>query len=634
LTIIEILNIIYNSIKKYRRIALLNKKLLFLILVLATGIAMLTADFLILLFFKHSFSFLLPRLGFPGLGFIIIYSVILGRSAQCFSETFFTNLREDEYLDRLKKIGAVPIKMIGLNVILHALFLGIMFFNNKYLNIDPSIQAALYMASVSFGMLVGTFIYVMSDGMVSHTLISRNLAQYPRDLREKRQEIKACIVPLAVTLVSLLFAVAITLLGINLGGGQGSAASTILVPILVFFFCVVALAIVLKKNSGALYTSVIEELENLSSEQKDLTRRISICSVDELGTIAGMVNAFCEQLGKGIRDIKDGQEGLSDAGIRLEENASGMAGAVTRISSVAELVLGKSQGQKESTVNSSMVIQKITSQIKKLEESISTQTLSMTQASAAVEEMIGNIASITSVTEKMAAQFKTVGQAADEGSRVQKENENRILEIVQQSQSLQEANKIIATIAAATNLLAMNAAIEAAHAGESGQGFSVVADEIRKLAENSSTESKKISTELKQIIETIDHIVQGSKDSAGAFADVSHRINETEKLVYEVDRAIHEQKTGAGQVMGALQVMNDVTSQVKDGSREIIQGNEVMIREIDTLQNSAGEILTSMEEMSGGIKNINSGAQEVSGLAVNTRSSIQKISTIANGFKV
>jgi methyl-accepting chemotaxis protein len=434
--------------------------------------------------------------------------------------------------------------------------------------------------------------------------------------------------------ISLVFAVGITLLGINLGGEEGISPFTVLVPILVFFSCVVTLALQLKRNSAALYSSVIEELENLSSEQKDLTRRISICSVDELGTIAGMVNAFCEQLGVGIRDIKDGQKGLAEAGTRLEENASGMAGDVTRISSVAELVLGKSQGQKESTGKSSRVIQEVTTQIKKLEESISTQTLSMSQASSAVEQMIGNIASITSVTEKMAAQFKTVGQAADDGSRVQKESEARILEIVQQSQSLQEANKIIATIAASTNLLAMNAAIEAAHAGDTGKGFSVVADEIRKLAENSSAESKKISTELTQIVKTIDKIVQDSKDSASAFYEVSNRISETEKLVSEVDHAIHEQKTGAGQVMQALQVMNDVTSQVKDGSREIIQGNEVMIQEIDTLENSASEILTSMEEMTGGIKNINTGAQEVSTLAVDTKSSIQKISTIANGFKV
>jgi methyl-accepting chemotaxis protein len=612
----------------------MNKKSLFLILVLATGIAMLAADFGILIFFEHSLYHILPRLGLPGLAFVIIYTVILGRSSSCFSEKYFKDIKEDEYLARLKTIGAVPIKMIGLNVVLHALFLGIVFFKNEYLGIEPAIKGALFMSSVSFGMLVGTFIYVMSDGMVSHFLLSQNLAKYPRGLREKRQAIKACIVPLAVTVVSLVFAVGITLLGINLGGEQGVSPFTVLVPILVFFFCVVTLASQLKKNTAALYTSVIEELENLSSEKKDLTRRISICSVDELGTIAGMVNVFCEQLGNGIRDIKDGQKGLAEAGTRLEENASGMAGDVTRISTVAENVLSKSQGQKESTSNSSQVIQKVTSQIKKLEESISIQTQSMAQASSAVEQMIGNIASITSVTEKMAAQFKTVGEAADDGNRLQKESEARILEIVQQSQSLQEANKIIATIAASTNLLAMNAAIEAAHAGDTGKGFSVVADEIRKLAENSSAESKKISTELKQIVKTINQIVQGSKESASAFYEVSHRVNETAKLVSEVDNAIHEQKTGAGQVMQALQVMNDVTSQVKDGSNEIIQGNEVMIHEIDTLKDSASEILTSMEEMSGDIKHINTGAHEVSGLAVNTQSSIQKISTIANGFTV
>jgi methyl-accepting chemotaxis protein len=258
----------------------------------------------------------------------------------------------------------------------------------------------------------------------------------------------------------------------------------------------------------------------------------------------------------------------------------------------------------------------------------------MGQASAAVEEMIGNISSIGSVTQKMATQFETVGEAAAEGTRIQKESTERIREIVVQSQSLQEANKIISTIAAQTNLLAMNAAIEAAHAGEAGRGFSVVADEIRKLAENSSSESQKIRAELNQIIQTISRIVSDSEASGSAFAEVSRRVSETEKLVTEVNNAILEQKTGAGQVMESLRVMNEITAKVSGGSREMSQGSEAMLQEMGILQGSASEIETNMEEMSSSINNINSGAQEVSGLAGNTRSSIQKISDIASGFEV
>ena len=615
-----------------------NSRLFFIVLVILTGIAMIAADFFILLFFGHSFSRIIVRFGVSGLAFVIVYSLILGRSGKCFDMNFFKNKQGDQYTDCLKQIGAVPIKMIGLNVVIHAVFLGGVFFDSEYLGINPAIKGPLYLAALAFGMVAGVFIYVICDGLVCRTLSAHDLFRYPRELREGRQALKAMIIPLAVTLVSLLFSCSVTLLGISLAGGsidmRGGSWPVILIPIAVFFVGIAVMSLRLKKNTSLLFSSVIVELENLSSDQKDLTKRVSVCSVDEVGTIAGMVNSFCEQLGGGIRDIKDGQGELTSAGTRLEENASGMAKSITRISGAAEQVLVKAQDQKESTDNSSKAVQRITNQIKALEESIFTQTSSMTQASASVEKMAGNIASISTVTEKMADHFKTVEEAANEGIRVQKTSTERISEIVRQSQALQEANKIIAAIAARTNLLAMNAAIEAAHAGASGRGFSVVADEIRKLAVNSSNESKKIGVELKQIVQTIDHIVRDADDSMKAFNEVSKRVSETEELVFTVNNAIHEQKTGAGQVMEALRIMNDVTTRVKNGSDEISHGNEAMIREIDLLQSSATEILTNMEEVSGGIKNINSGAQEVSGLAAATHSSIQKISATADGFEV
>jgi methyl-accepting chemotaxis protein len=616
-----------------------NKKYTFLVLIFWTGFTMLAADFLILLFFGSTFSHLRFRLGIPALIFIVFYCLVLGRGVKYFDYTYFTKLDREQYLLWLEKIGAAPIKRIALNVVTHAIFLGIIFFNSEYLGVDSSIKGSLFLAALSFGMLVGTFVYVMGDGLVSHTLLDHNFTFYPPNYREKRQEAKAWIIPIAAILVTLGFTCSVTLLGIHRAGValdalEGKSLFSLLIPLIIFMFCMVALALNLKRNTGALFNTVVAQLENLSSEQKDLTKRISICSVDELGTIAGMVNTFSEHLGGGIRDIKDGQKELAAVGNRLEENASSMADSLARISTATEQVLAKTQGQKESTHNSSIAIQKIAEHTKALEESIFTQTSSMTQASTSVEEMIGNISSISTMTEKMAAQFKTVGAAAGEGSRIQKQSGERILEIVQQSQALQEANKIIATIAATTNLLAMNAAIEAAHAGEAGRGFSVVADEIRKLAINSSDESRKISAELKQIVGTIDNIVKDSEASMSAFSDVSVRISETEKLVFEVNNAIHEQKTGAGQIMDALRAMNNVTAQVKDGSHEISQNNEAMIREIDALQNNAGEILTNMEEMSGGIKNINTSAGEVSGLASATHTSIEKISAIANGFKV
>jgi methyl-accepting chemotaxis protein len=610
----------------------------FFILVFVTGIAMLLADYVLIAFFGHTSSRLIPRLGLPGLAFLVVYCGILGKSAKCFTPDFFKDTSDNEFLAGLKKIGAVPIKMIALNVVLHAVFLGAVFFHGEYLMIDPVMRGPLFLAALSFGLLVGTFIYVMCDGLVSRFLIAHNFTNYPQGLREKRQELKSMIIPLAAVLMALLFACSITMLGIRMAGGsldnmQGGAWLTIVIPIGVCFICVTILTLNLKKNTSVLYTSIVTQLENLSSERKDLTRRITVCSVDELGTIAGMVNTFCEYLVSGIKDIKAGQKELSVVGNRLEENASGMAESIVKISRSTESVLNKTKDQMNSVNTSSQAVHQISDHIKNLEESITVQTSSMSQASAAVEEMVGNISSIGSVTEKMAAQFETVGKASDEGSNIQKESGQRIRVIVEQSQALQEANKIIAAISAQTNLLAMNAAIEAAHAGEAGRGFSVVADEIRNLAVNASTESKKIGAELKQISKTIELIVKDAEASSVAFVEVSNRINQTEKLVIEVDNAIREQKTGAGQVMESLRVMNEITAKVSGGSQEMGQGAVAMLKEVDALHGNAGEIEARMEEISDSIKRLNIGAQEVSELAIDTRSSIEMISGIADGFE-
>ena len=615
-----------------------SKKLSFVTLVIFTGIAMALVDFLILLFFGHSFSLLLSKFAPTALVFFVVYTVVMGLNAKCFGADFFQNCAEAEYVARLKKIGAVPIKMIAVGVLIHSFFLVLVFFTGNWLETEPSIKTPIFLAALSFGIFVGTFLYVSGDGLVFKALIGSGLTRYPRDLRENRQELKFFIVPIVVALVCLLFGCAVTVLGINqtveiMDRVKGSTWFVILIPVIFIMLCIAIMAVALKKNLSGFYSAIIEQMENLSSEKKDLSQRINVCSVDEIGTVSGMVNSFCEHLGEGIQEIKNGQGDLSKVGTQLEEHARGMANSVAGIADAAQQVLVKTQGQMESVDASTKTVKELANLVETLEKSVVTQTSSMSQGSAAVEQMVGNISSIGSVTEKMAAQFKTVGEASEEGRRIQNESRQRISEIVEQSQALQEANKIIATIAAQTNLLAMNAAIEAAHAGESGRGFSVVADEIRKLAENSSSESRKIGAELKQIVTTIDKIVRDSEASGSAFAEVSNRISETEKLVFEVDNAIREQKTGASQVIDSLKVMKETNTQVSNDSRKMAQGNDEMLREINTLHDHAKEISSRMEEVSEGIGKIKSGTQEVSNLAATTHSTIEKISAIVNEFE-
>jgi methyl-accepting chemotaxis protein len=611
----------------------------YLALIISGGVAIVVADSLVLLFFGHSISRIIHEFTLPSVVFVIVFIAVLGIYTKCFKADFFRNCSETEYKKRFKKIGSIPIKLIGIGVVIHLVFLVIVFFSGYFLDIDSKIKMPLFLSVLSFGLLAGAFMYVISDTLVFKTLIDHDLTYYPHDLRDNRQELKFFIFPIVVSIMSLLFASAVTVLGISNAGGTLDQINSrgwhiVQLSVVFYFFTVFILAVIVKRNLGKFFSSMLEQMENLSSERKDLTQRIRIFSVDELASLSGMVNVFCEQLSWGIKDIKNGQNELSGAQGVLEENVLTIEDSLKIITQAAEQVLNKTKDQIESVNTSSVAVKDIASLIEKMEKSVSTQTTSMSQGSAAVEEMVSNISSIGTVTERMTAQFMTVGKASEEGKLIQNESKERIRKIVDQSQSLQETNKIIAAIAAQTNLLAMNAAIEAAHAGQMGRGFSVVADEIRKLAENSSKESRKIGVELKEIVSTINSIVKDAETSERVFSEVSMRINETEKLVFEVDNAINEQKAGADQVLESLKAMNDINSQVVNYSRQMSNGNGIMLREINALHDSAAEVSSRIEKVSQGIKKINEGAQDVTKQAVRSRDSIDIISSIADEFKV
>ncbi|MDR0670325.1 MAG: methyl-accepting chemotaxis protein, partial [Treponema sp.] len=596
---------------------MVSKRILFFLIIGLGSLLVIAFDAFGILFYRVSSLTsmeLLARSGLPVLAYLIIYAVVQGRNAALFDPRSLAAMEADEtrseknknpelYRKSLEKIGSIPINMIAVHVLLQLALLGPLVFAGDYLGIDRNIKIPVFLYMVSLGLLSGTFVYVMTDSLVSGTLLSGSLVHYPRSLREGRQSLKMFIIPVVVALLALIFASPVIILDLRRTGGRllemrGSDWMSIIAMLGGFFICVLVLAVILKKSTMVLYASVIRQLEGLSSKQKDLTNRVSICSVDELGTIAGMINSFCENMQGGVRDIKNGEKELSGAGGRLEENASIMASSLGEVSVSTEQIRSSLEDQLRSASTSAAAVNQIARNIESLEGSIGTQAASMNAASAAVEEMLGNISSINTMTKKMVDQFTSLEEAAREGGRVQKESGDRIGEIVVQSQTLQGANKIISTIAAQTNLLAMNAAIEAAHAGNAGQGFAVVADEIRKLAENSSNESRNIGNELKQIVETINLVVKGANAATEAFAQVSARIADTQNLVSQVENAIQEQSAGTDQVLRSLKVMNDVTAEVKTGAREMSGGNESMLQELSYLRNSAQEISSRMDAIS------------------------------------
>ena len=353
---------------------------------------------------------------------------------------------------------------------------------------------------------------------------------------------------------------------------------------------------------------------------------------DEMGDLFRAFSSMLANIRNLLVAINTETASLSGDGHELSSNMTETAASMNQITAITLSMKNRTLNQAASVTETHATLEAIQKNIVQLNTLIENQAANVVQSSSSNEEMVANIKSVVGILKNNSVSMEKLIKASEEGKDGIFEVSSFMNGIEKDSEGLLEAVDVIQGIASQTNLLAMNAAIEAAHAGTAGKGFAVVADEIRKLAENSASEGKKISGVLGNLKEQIKTVTLSSGKTQDQFEQILVLLGEVRNQETVIKDAMEEQDIGGGQVLDAMQEINGITAKVKDSSKEMLNGSTEVLVEMKGLAGTTEEMSNAMDEIATGTEQINKAIQSVSEIARNTQNSISRLSLEVGKF--
>ncbi len=375
-----------------------------------------------------------------------------------------------------------------------------------------------------------------------------------------------------------------------------------------------------------------EVLRDLLEGEGDLTISLEIQSRDEIGSIAQAFDHFLAHLRGVMVSLQRVSHGNSKIGYQLSSHAEDNSRTLNDTTRQVEAMKEDFLKIKEDLRGSSQAVDTVNQKLSGLSTEIEDQAASINESSATIEEISASISSVQRIAEDRTAGMKSMVETIEEGGAKVEDTDTIIREISSNADQMAEAISIINDIADNTNLLAMNAAIEAAHAGESGKGFAVVADEIRKLSETTSENARNISFALEHVIEKVGEAKKVSTQSGEAFSSIDQEVRQAREAFQEITSSMGELSTSSGEILKAIQQINETTEDIRNRAAGMVEGTEDVTKRIFRIDDGFSHISDSLETASAGIVQIQGAVEDLAELSVKNQENLESMDAELDKF--